>query len=397
MDHLKILKRAWDIVRKYRVLWLIGLVLVLAGGAVGSGFGSGAPGGSSPSGSSGGGSGGGDEWQWDGPGPQNWDMVWKKVAPIVIAILIVVAVIVVLAILIGIIKLFVRYVARTSLIEMVQRYEESGEQLGFWAGLRLGWSRSAFYLFLTNLLLKVPLILLTLMGMLIGTALVVVLIVLGVSVANSSGGGMAAAAIAFIVAAIFIALVLLLPLFLIGALVRIAISLVREISYRVCILEDTGPWEAIVEALGLIRRNLWPAVLQYLLMLGLGIAWNIVLFVVNLPLVFMALLIAGLPSLTVGGLIAWLGSAPIAGGVVGGLLFILVMIVVIGIPNILFSTFATVYHSTAWTLTYRELRVIDEGEQEAEIVEVKVEEPAEIDDAEGDVVEDAEVDTAKES
>ena len=111
---------------------------------------------------------------------------------------------------------------------------------------------------------------------------------------------------------------------------------------------------------------------------------------------FLALLIAGLPAATVGGLIAWLASAPIAGGIIGLLIFIPVMIIVIGLPNLVFSTFATVYHSTVWTLTYRELRAIDvgdqevesgdqeveSGEQEAEFVEVKVEEPEPTDNAE---------------
>ena len=378
MDHLKILKRAWDIVWKYRALWLIGLVLVLAGGAVGSGFSGGPPGSGSPGGGSGGSGGGngGDQWngwQYDGPGFRNWDELWNKIGPVVITILIVIAAIFVLAILIGIIKLILRYVTRTSLIEMVQRHEESDEKVGFWAGLRLGWTRSAFTLFLTNLLLKLPLILLTLLGMLIGTALVVVLIVLGVSIANQNAGGAEAAAIVFIIAAVFVAIVLMLPLMLIGVALRLVISLVSEIAFRVCIVERARPVDAIKEAIGLIRRNLWAAVLQYLLMLGLGIAWGIAKFIVNLPLFFVALLVAGLPSLTVGGLIAWLGSAPIAGGVTGGLLFILAMIVVIGLPNIVFSTFATIYHSTAWTLTYRELRAIDSGEQESEPVEVKVE------------------------
>jgi hypothetical protein len=228
------------------------------------------------------------------------------------------------------------------------------------------------------------------MGMLIATALVVVLIVLGVTIANQNAGGAVAASIVFIIAAVFVAIVLMLPLFLIGVALRLIISLVAEIAFRVCIVERVSPLDAIREAVGLIRRNLWAAVLQYLLMLGLGIAWGIALFIVNLPLVFVALLIAGLPSLTVGGLIALLASAPIAGGITGGVLFILVMIVVIGLPNIVFSTFATVYHSTAWTLTYRELRAIDVGDQEevagddqdAEWVEVKAKDPEPADDAE---------------
>ena len=129
--------------------------------------------------------------------------------------------------------------------------------------------------------------------------------------------------------------------------------------------------------------------LMYLLMLGLGIVWWIVRLVVIFSLVVLAFLIASLPSIVVGGLIAWLASAPIAGGIIGGVIFILVMIVVIGLPKLVLSTFATVYHSTAWTLTYRELRAIDIGEQkvesgdlESEFVEVKVETLESVEDAE---------------
>jgi hypothetical protein len=34
-------------------------------------------------------------------------------------------------------------------------------------------------------------------------------------------------------------------------------------------------------------------------------------------------------------------------------------IVVVGLPNLALSTLATVYYSTTWTLTYRELVVLD--------------------------------------
>ena len=39
---------------------------------------------------------------------------------------------------------------------MVNQYEETGEETGFRGGLRLGWSRSAFRLFLISLMLRLP-------------------------------------------------------------------------------------------------------------------------------------------------------------------------------------------------------------------------------------------------
>jgi hypothetical protein len=49
MDHMKILKRAWEITRSYRVLWVFGILLALtsANGGSSNGGGSGGGGGSS--------------------------------------------------------------------------------------------------------------------------------------------------------------------------------------------------------------------------------------------------------------------------------------------------------------------------------------------------------------
>ena len=49
------------------------------------------------------------------------------------------------------------------------------------------------------------------------------------------------------------------------------------------------------------------------------------------------------------------------GLILGGLVFLPVFIVVIALPNLALNTLATVYHSTTWTLTYRELLVVDGG------------------------------------
>ena len=45
---------------------------------------------------------------------------------------------------------------------------------------------------------------------------------------------------------------------------------------------------------------------------------------------------------------------------------ILATIVVVGLPNIALSTLATVFYSTTWTLTYRELGVLDAGHEDEE-------------------------------
>ena len=149
MDHIKVLKRALHITWKYRALWLIGLLLVLAGGGVTGGF-SRASGGAS-SGAGGDGRSWGGDWE-DWPYYRDFSDLWREIAPIVITVAIIVAALIVLALLIGVIKVIARYVTRVSLIHMVNQYEETDEGVDFWSGLRLGWSRSAFRLFLISLI-----------------------------------------------------------------------------------------------------------------------------------------------------------------------------------------------------------------------------------------------------
>ncbi len=368
MDHFKIFKRAWDIVWKYRTLLLIGLVLVLVGGAVGGRF-MGAPGGGSPGG---GGSSSGSSGEGGDMSAPDWDVVWDKIVPIVIAVLIVIAILFVLSILLALARFVLRYVTRAALIKMVDRYEETEEQIGFMEGLRLGWSGpAARRLFIIRLILALPLILLTLLGLLAGAALTIVLVVLVIVVANSGGGGAVVAAVVFGIALFFIFMLILMPLSLIAILLRVIISVVQEIAFRICALQGKGAWESIQEAVALIRRNLWPTALQALLLFGLGIAWNIALFIVIVPLALLAFFIAGLPALILGSIVA-LFTSPILALILGMFIFGALVILLLALPGVAFATFATVYHSTVWTLTYRELLVIDAGEdRETELIEFK--------------------------
>jgi len=146
VDQIKILKRAFQISWRYRALWLIGLLLVLAGGGVG-GLSGGAPGGGGGAPEA---SGGGREWR---DLPDQWPEVWREIGPIVIAAGAVLLVLAALVVLVGVTRFVLRYVTRTSLIRMVDQFEETGEELGVGSALKLGWSRASFQLFLVSLIL----------------------------------------------------------------------------------------------------------------------------------------------------------------------------------------------------------------------------------------------------
>jgi hypothetical protein len=345
MDHFKILKRAWQIVTQYHALLWIGIVLVLVGGAVGAGSGFNAPNGSSSA------------WRTstsemrppfgDMHGMDEmptWPEVRAWVAPVLAVVIIVVAVLVLLGIVIGLVKLVLRWMTRSSLIQMVQRYEETGEKVRFGAGFKMGWSRSALRLFLLELML----------GLLVGLpmiALIVPLVVIAVAAFAASTPQVVLGLVASLA---------VIPIALVGIVAGIVLSPIRQLAYRAVVIEDLGPWQAFKRTLGLVRRHLGPTALQWLILIGLGIAWWLVRIVVGVVLGIGILVLGVLPALLVGGLIGWLVNVPL-GIILGVLILLPIALIVAAVPNLALNTLAVVYHSTVWTLTYRELLVLDEA------------------------------------
>jgi hypothetical protein len=279
----------------------------------------------------------------------NWPQVWENVAPVMAVVLVLVVLLALLSIALGLVAVVVRFVTRGSLIRMVDRYEETGEQVGFRAGFRLGWSRSAWRFFLFDLMVTVPVVLLMIL-------LIAPLVVVAVAAFASGEPRIVLGVIAGLS---------VLPVILIGVALGIVLGPIKELAYRTIAIQDLGPWTAFKETLALIRRHLGPAALQWLILIGMRIAWGIVMIPVNLVLVFLALFAGGLPGLLVGGIATWVADWPL-GLILGGLTFVPVFIFVIAVPNVALNTLATVYHSTTWTLTYRELHALDSGASEPE-------------------------------
>jgi hypothetical protein len=258
-------------------------------------------------------------------------------------VVIALGVLLLLALAIGVVAAIVRNVTQAALIRMVQSYEETGEQVGFRGGWRMGWSRSALRLFLINLVFKLPIALLMLL--LIAPAIVVAIL----SIATRSGPGIALGIVSGL---------MVIPIILLGVALRLVLVPVQELCYRLCVTEGLGVWTAVRSGFRLARQHLGAVALQWLLLIGLGIAWAIVMIPVSLMLVVLALLVSAVPALLVGGLAALLASWPV-GLVLGILVMVPVFIVVVGAPNVALNTLATVFYSTTWTLTYRELKAIE--------------------------------------
>jgi len=122
--------------------------------------------------------------------------------------------------------------------------------------------------------------------------------------------------------------------------------------------------ESLRRGWALVRENWKNVGLMWLVMIGLGIAWTIVSIIaaiIMLPAVLVTsligailvaapgLLLVGLFSLFLSGPLPWIAAA----------LFVLPLFFTIAFsPWLLLGSWQTVYTSTVWTLTYRELKAL---------------------------------------
>src|SRR6266508_3558026 len=163
MDPVKILKRAWYILWSYRALWVFGLVLALAAGS---------------STSRGSGNNGVQYRQDQGENQQftphsmqeafrefnqELNKLFKEGIPAshisgeaLTTFLWVIGAFVLVMLILGIVVAIARYVSETAVIRMVDEYESSGDKMTVRQGFRIGWSRTAWRLFLINLIVNLP-------------------------------------------------------------------------------------------------------------------------------------------------------------------------------------------------------------------------------------------------
>jgi len=343
MNHSKILKRAWHILWNYKTLWIFGIILAITAPSPGNQ---------------------GAQFRTSGQDFQNsqqWPMspeihselreleqllnsgfteanfqAWVAVGIAVLC----------LVFLLFIAFAIFRYVSQVAMIRMVDQYERSGEKVNWRSGFRLGWSRSAWRLFLFNLLVVV-IMAVVFIGLFAFVSIPVLLGVMGGG-KPSIVGIIATIGLAFMV--IFLAII-----------ISTALSLFYEIYRRVVVLEDAGVVEAFRLGWQFLRRNFKDTFLMWLLLLGIRIGTAILM----IPIVFLVLGI----GLVVGGgtgaglffavqALASTGAGVAVAVTIGLILFITVIVV----PMAFLGGLRQTYFSSAWTLTYRELKFINAGE-----------------------------------
>jgi hypothetical protein len=367
MDPVKILRRAWYILWSYRALWVFGLILAIAAG---SSAGQGSNNGTRYEQSSG---------QNTQVTPQSMQEAFREVqrevhklfeqgipdmkisGEALTAFLWVIGAFVLVLLVVGIVVAIARYVSETAVIRMVDEYEASGNKMSVRQGFRMGWTRTAWRLFLINLIVNLPVI-----------ALVLVLLIAGISVYFSVSNGSANFAAFSVVSAIVLAFITI----FVVVILTILLHLLRNFFWRMCVLENLGVRESLQRGFAMVLENWKNVGLMWLVMIGLGIVWavaSIVLIIVSIPVVIVtaviAILVAALPFLLLVGLFSTFLSGVLP-WIAGGLFVAPLFFTLAFSPWLLLGSWQSVYTSTVWTLTYREIKALPAITPPTEVVPV---------------------------
>jgi len=299
MDYGKVLKRAWEITWRWKILWIFGFLVSLGQG------GSGGSSGSRYTTSS-------SDWQ-------GWNAD-SQVTGTIIAIIIAVACV---AILIGIALWVVSTIARGGLIAGVQQVEDEGST-DFRRAWRVG--RKRFWtLFGINVLTALPLFLLGLIA-----AVVLVLSIIGlVNVSDSSAPNAGLGVLGIVCGGLFCCGTII---------VAWLLGLIQIYADRAAVLEGLGWIEALKRGWQVLKTNIGPTLVFWLIFLVIGL---IVGGVVLAGMAAIALPIIGLFTATEVG--EWIIAPICCGGLVAMVLGALIGSVI--------QTFT----SGTWTLAYREM------------------------------------------
>jgi hypothetical protein len=362
IDIGKILKRAWHILWNYRILWIFGILLALTGGGGGGGNGGGGSGSSNYNGGN-----GTPRIDWNSSpflhDLYNWFQA--NIEPILshpnkyIATFIWLGVgLLLFIIIISVVTALIRYPVETAVIRMVDEYERTGTKVGFRQGWKLGWNRRAFRIWVIDLIVSLPVLL-----------LLAILGGLGFLAFMGARSGHGAAVAASLITAIGCAFLFILA-FIIFA---VALSLLRQFFIRKAALEDAGIGASFRNGWDMFKHNWKNAGLMWLVMIGIGIGVGIaglIVFFLLIPayvvLALPAAVVALIPGLAVFGITSIFASGPLA-WILGVLAALPFFFLIVFAPLTLVSGWYKIYASSVWTLTYREIQALESVAAPAEL------------------------------
>ena len=241
----------------------------------------------------------------------------------------------------------VRYPSETAVIRMVDEYEQSGTKMKFKQGWKQGWNRRAFRLWVIDLILSVPVLLLMVPTGLLGWFLY----------QRFSGGAYLTGTLG-IIGAISLGAICLLAFIA----VVLFIALVRNFIVRAVALDDLGVKEAFSTGWAMFKRNLKSAGLMWLIMCGINIGFGILVMIVffllipaYLILIIPAGIVAAVPGLIGYGISSIFASGPLV-WMITALSAIPFFFTIVFSPLLMVDGWYKVFDSNVWTLTYREIK-----------------------------------------
>ena len=250
----------------------------------------------------------------------------------------------------AIVGLIARYVAEAALIRMIHEGEETGEKPGILRGARLGFSRTAWRLFFIDVVIHLPLMLALFLAFTLAL-LPLLLWAVGSTTAGLTGAWLTAGGL----------FLLTILSFIISAVVSRFVQVIR----RACAVEGLGVFASIGRGLGMVRRHFKEVVIIWLIWVGTRLAWMvasvpalILLSPILLLFVIAGVFLGAVPALLVGGLLSPVLAGPfpwIVGALAGLPIFLLVMLA----PMLFLGGLVEVFKSSTWTLAYRELQALE--------------------------------------
>jgi hypothetical protein len=341
MDHINILKRAWQILLGFKALWLFGFLLALSTSSAGwtlllssnqERYGGARLSFTLPDGTI---------FTIPGENQLYWehgipDEVLQAFITIGITLLCLGAALVV-------IRLLFRYISETALVRMVADHEQTGEYCKVGQGFRFAFSRYAVRFFLIDLVivLLAALVFILLFACAIAPFFLWMTDVVALGVIGTVAG------IGLFFMVVFLAII-----------AGVALGLLRDFCKRACALEDLGVFASIGRGYVLIRQHLTDVGLMWLLMFGIRIGWPVLMFPVMLLLFGIGGLIAAGGGMLVNLLaeLLFTGNVPIILAFIAGAV---VIMVVVGFPLAFLTGLRDSYISSTWTLTYRDLLALE--------------------------------------
>ncbi len=319
MNYTDIIKRAARLTWRYKVLWILGILLALSGSS----------GSNSLNYTLNGNNGG-----MSGMAPSmlpNWNFPDPGVIAgfVLLCCCLLAALVVVLTI--------VQYVARTGLYRAVDQIDASGVAPTWREGLRLGWNNRAVRMFLLDLLVGIA-VFVVLMALLLLAASPLLLLIFDNQALSVIG----------VIAAIGLGLLVM----LLGVAAAIVISVLQQFWRRQIALEDRSVGEALSLGTQMARRKAGDVAILWLLMAVIGILFAIVLIPVVIGLIVLGAAIGGGLGLAIYSLFDSIGWAVLLG--------LPIFMVIMALPLIFVQGIYLVFESSTWTLDYRDLQPVIE-------------------------------------